>query len=126
KLRAAENTVCVFAEAGEEIEVPVAHGEGKLVTRGSGVLDELLANGQVVYRYIARDGSEPVYPEDPNGSIDHIAGICDKSGRVFGLMPHPERHLYAHNHPRWTREGREGEGEGLRVFTRAVEYCKKA
>lgn len=124
RLRAAENTVCVFAQAGEEIEVPVAHGEGKFVCRTPDILEQLRKDGQVVYRYTARDGGEPAYPEDPNGSDDHIAGICDKSGRVFGLMPHPERHIFAYQHPRATREERTGEGEGIRLFRRAVDYCK--
>lgn len=126
KLRAADNTVCVFAEAGEEIEVPVAHGEGKFVCRTPEILEELRANGQVVYRYISKGGGEPSYPEDPNGSDDHIAGICDKSGRIFGLMPHPERHVFAYQHPRATREERSGEGEGVRLFQRAIRYCKES
>lgn len=125
KLKAADNTVCVFAKPGEEIEVPVAHGEGKFVCRTPEVLEDLRQNGQVVYRYVARDGGEPSYPEDPNGSDDHIAGICDRSGRVFGLMPHPERHVFAYQHPRATREERQGEGEGIRLFQRAVAYCRE-
>lgn len=125
-LEAAENTVCVWAEPGEKLELPVAHGEGKFVLRAPEVLETLRAGGQIVYRYIARDGGAPVYPEDPNGSVDHIAGICDPSGRVFGLMPHPERHVQFHQHPRWTRENRTGEGEGLALFRRAVEHCRNA
>jgi phosphoribosylformylglycinamidine synthase len=124
KMKAAENTVCVFVEPGSEIEMPAAHGEGKLICRSEEVLQNLIARGQVVYRYVSRGGGEPSYPEDPNGSIDHVAGICDESGRIFGLMPHPERHLFAYHHPRWTREKRTGEGEGLRIFRKAVEYCQ--
>lgn len=123
RLKAAENTVCVFAEQGEEMDIPVAHGEGKFVCRSPEVLKELQDNGQIVYRYISRDGGVPEYPEDPNGSDDHIAGICDKTGRVFGLMPHPERHIFAYQHPRATREEREGDGEGIKMFKRAVRYC---
>lgn len=125
-LRAADNTVCIFAQQDETLELPVAHGEGKFVVKTPEVIDDLSAKGQIVYRYISRSGGVPAYPEDPNGSVDHIAGICDPSGRVFGLMPHPERHVFAYQHPRWTREKRTGEGEGLRLFKRAVDYCRQA
>lgn len=127
RLKAAENTVCVFAQAGEEFDMPVAHGEGRFVCRDQQVLDELKSNGQVVYRYVGADGSADIgYPEDPNGSVEHIAGICDKSGRIFGLMPHPERHIFAYQHPRARRDENSGknEGEGIRLFRRAVQYCK--
>jgi len=127
RMRAADNSVCIFAEPGEEFDIPVAHGEGKFVTRSPEVLKDLADNGQIVYRYIARDGSAPQYPEDPNGSIDHIAGICDKTGRIFGLMPHPERHLFNYHHPRWNRTPEidpMAEGAGAKVFSRAVQYCK--
>lgn len=125
RLQAADNTVCVFAGKGEELELPVAHGEGKLVVRNPEALSDLIAAGQVVYRYVDRSSAAPAYPEDPNGSVDHIAGICDATGRIFGLMPHPERHLYGYHHPRWTREGMKPEGAGLQIFRRAVEYCRE-
>ena len=126
RLKAPENVVCVLAEPGETLELPVAHGEGRLVSRNPGTLRELADNGQVVYRYAGRNESAPSYPEDPNGSADFIAGICDRSGRVFGLMPHPERYVYGCQHPRWTREGRGGaEGDGLRLFRRAVAFFAK-
>lgn len=124
RLRAETNTVCVFAEPGEEIEMPVAHGEGKFVLRHPDMLQTLADAGQIVYRYATADGSDPVYPADPNGSMGHVAGICDPSGRVFGLMPHPERNLFGYHHPRWTRETRPEEGEGARLFRRAVAYIK--
>lgn len=125
RLRAPHNTVCVFAAPGEELELPVAHGEGRLAARSSEVIRDLVDNGLVVYRYASTRGDVPSYPEDPNGSADNIAGICDKTGRVFGLMPHPERYVSFLQHPRWTRERRSGEGEGLRMFRRAVDYLKK-
>ncbi len=129
RLKADSDTVCVFAEGGEEFDMPVAHGEGKFVCRDQSVLDELKANGQIVYRYVGADGSADIdYPEDPNGSVEHIAGICDKSGRIFGMMPHPERHIFAHQHPRARRDENAGkvEGEGIRLFKRAVRYCKES
>lgn len=124
RLRADKNTVCVFAEPGEEIEVPVAHGEGKLVARDPQAVADWEKNGQVVYRYAAAGGAEPSYPAAPNGSVGHIAGICDRTGRVFGLMPHPERHVFPYQHPRWTRDPEAANGAGARVFARAVKYCQ--
>lgn len=125
-LRTPHQTVSIFAEPDEALEMPVAHGEGKLVARDNQVIKELIEQGQVVYRYANPAGGVPIYPEDPNGSVDNIAGICDKSGRVLGLMPHPERYVAGYQHPRWTREGlQDKEGDGLRVFRRAVDYFKK-
>jgi len=126
RLQAAANTTCVFAAPNESLEMPVAHAEGRLMTRSPEILSDLISAGQVVYRYVSSDGRTPAYPEDPNGSVDHIAGLCDPSGRVFGLMPHPERHLFGYQHPRWTREGIKEEGQGLQLFKRAVEYCRGA
>ncbi len=126
RLRSPHNTVCVFAAPDEAMELPVAHGEGKLVARDPRVIKELIDSGQVVYRYASPSGGVPVYPDDPNGSVDNIAGICDKSGRVFGLMPHPERFLRGYQHPRWTRErSPDSEGDGFRMFRRAVAYFEK-
>lgn len=126
RLRSPHNTVCVFAASAEEMELPVAHGEGKLVARDPQAIKDLIANGQVVYRYAKNGGGIPAYPEDPNGSVDNIAGICDRSGRIFGLMPHPERYVAGYQHPRWTRENRaDREGDGLRIFRRAVEHFQK-
>ena len=88
------------------------------------LLAELESGGQVVYRYINEDGSEPEYPADPNGSVGHIAGVCDPTGRIFGLMPHPERNFFPYHHPQWTRRGMQEEGEGVRIFRRAVEACR--
>ncbi|MHC4871426.1 MAG: phosphoribosylformylglycinamidine synthase I [Planctomycetota bacterium] len=124
-LQAADNTKCVFVEPGEKVYFPAAHAEGKLVAKDEKVLEELIANGQVVYRYVNEDGSKPSYPADPNGSIDNIAGICDNTGRIFGLMPHPERHFLPTQHPHWTRNGLKEEGDGVGVFRKAVNYFQK-
>ncbi|MDR1520274.1 MAG: phosphoribosylformylglycinamidine synthase I [Planctomycetota bacterium] len=126
RLRAPDNANCVFAAPGETLELPVAHGEGRLVARDPKTLKDLAGNGQVVYRYAGPGDKPPAYPDDPNGSADNIAGICDRSGRIFGLMPHPERHVAGWQHPRWTREGRAAaEGDGLRLFRRAVDFFGK-
>ena len=117
-----ETSRSVFISPGQTITLPVAHGEGKFIPESDKVLKALDSRGQIVFRYVGGDGGKPVYPENPNGSVDDIAGICDPSGRVLGLMPHPERHVEPYHHPRWTREGLKGEGDGLAIFRRAVGF----
>ena len=118
--------VCIWTQGMEEVfELPVAHAEGKFVPKETTVLEQLLGFGQIVFQYSDPEGNEARYPWNPNGSIGSIAGICDPSGRVFGLMPHPERHVTALQHPRWNREGRIGEGDGLRIFRNGVRWAEK-
>lgn len=106
----------------EPIELPVAHGEGKFVLADPVVLATLESAGQVVLRYSGPDGKPTsTYPANPNGSLGAVAGLCDPTGRVFGLMPHPERFVDPLHHPRWTREGLRAEGDGLRIFRNAVK-----
>ncbi|MFB3067457.1 MAG: phosphoribosylformylglycinamidine synthase I [Planctomycetota bacterium] len=100
---------CVFVQKGERYLCPIAHAEGKFVAPDP-VLDALEERGQVVFRYAA----------NPNGSHRDIAGICDETGRVLGLMPHPERHVTGWHHPYWTRNGLKDEGDGIRLFRNAV------
>jgi phosphoribosylformylglycinamidine synthase len=114
-----------FVRKGQRIFCPCAHGEGKFVTRDEETLGRLEATGQVVFRYVGRDGAaDPSWPDNPNGSANAIAGICDPTGRVLGLMPHPERHLEPTHHPRWSREGLAAEGDGLSLFVNAVEHAR--
>jgi len=111
-----------FLDQTEPIALPVAHGEGKLVLADPGHLTQLEASGQVVLRYVdAHDQATATYPSNPNGSTGAIAGLCDPTGQIFGLMPHPERFLDPIHHPRWTRRGLDREGDGLRIFTNAVK-----
>ncbi|MCC6407694.1 MAG: phosphoribosylformylglycinamidine synthase I [Planctomycetes bacterium] len=117
----AEASACAWLEPGELLPVPVAHGEGRFTVRDAGVLQRLKQNRQIALRYVRPDGSRAEYPDCPNGSVEEIAGICDPTGRVLGLMPHPERNLTPWNHPRWTRLGPRAEGEGLRFYRRMVE-----
>ncbi len=118
-----ETDRCVFTRGiRERIYLPVAHAEGKFVAPND-VLDRLDRDGQVVFRYVGPDGRPAGYPYNPNGSMRDIAGICDPTGRIFGLMPHPERFLWRYNHPRWTREELPEEGDGLAIFKNAVRYC---
>ena len=117
---------CVWTQGLPEVMyLPVAHGEGKFVARDKAVLERLESNGQVALRYCDEKGNSAGYPYNPNGSENDIAAICDETGRIFGLMPHPERHSFGWQHPRWTREGLKTMGDGLRIFSNGVEYAKK-
>src|SRR5262245_41057268 len=101
--------------------LPVAHGEGRFVAESDEVLQRLQSNGQIAVRYVEGDS--------PNGSADNIAGICDSSGLVFGLMPHPERYTSWSQHPWWTRLNAvaiNGEPLGMRMFHNAVAYVTSA
>ncbi len=110
-----------FLVDNRPIELPVAHGEGKFVLADPAALSRLEAAGQVVLRYAdADDRVATSYPANPNGSPGAVAGLCDPTGRIFGLMPHPERHVDPLHHPRWTRRGLDREGDGLRIFRNAV------
>jgi phosphoribosylformylglycinamidine synthase len=121
KLRATPGK-CVFLKGVTDLDVPVAHGEGNFVGRKEWIVRGLDQAGQVVLRYAGANGLAKGYPENPNGSQDDIAGITDATGRVLGLMPHPERHVFPTPHPQWTRLGPKPEGEGLQLFRNAVEF----
>jgi len=111
---------CVFTRGIETMYLPVAHAEGKLVA-----LADTLSDLNVVLYYTDEQGNtEAGYPYNPNGSAGDIAGICDASGRIFGLMPHPERHIRGTQHPQWTRLGAREYGDGFQVFRNAVEWAK--
>ena len=126
-LAVASDTACIWTKDVEAIELPIRHGEGKFIARDDATLARLKENGQVVMRYVRRDRSAArgEYPANPNGSQDDIAGICDPTGRVFGLMPHPEAFLHRTNHPRWTREVLPEEGAGVRLFRNAVRFAER-
>ncbi|MDR1290992.1 MAG: phosphoribosylformylglycinamidine synthase subunit PurQ [Planctomycetaceae bacterium] len=123
-LRAGESN-CVFLRGIRELYLPIAHGEGRFVPSGDSVLSTLADAGQLALRYV--DG------DNPNGSVLGVAGVCDRSGRIFGLMPHPERFLNIFQHPYWTRiVGKEQrnkkdndndlKGDGFKIFQNAVSY----
>lgn len=123
----------VFLRGIDELEVPIAHAEGRLVVQNESILAKWRERDQVALCYTSpagRNGASPdellraglPYPENPNGAFANIAGLGDPSGRVLGLMPHPERFLFATQHPNWTRLKLRGEGQGLQVFRNAVEY----
>lgn len=108
------------------IELPVAHGEGKFIARSPELLRELAENGQIVLQYVNENGEPAGYPWNPNGSELGIAGICDTTGRVLGLMPHPERYVEPFHHPNWTRLKEERMPDGRAFFANAVQYALAA
>ncbi|MGO8752594.1 MAG: phosphoribosylformylglycinamidine synthase I [Thermoguttaceae bacterium] len=122
---AVRSRTSIFLKGIETVYLPVAHAEGKFVPRDEAALARLESAGQLVLEYCGQksDGAAAVrFPDNPNGSIRNVAGVCDATGRVLGLMPHPERHIDVTQHPRWTRgEGRQP-GDGMRLFVNAVEY----
>jgi phosphoribosylformylglycinamidine synthase len=115
---------CVFIEKGRQIYLPIAHGEGKVVTKDKATLDKLKSEGYIAFKYVDRSGKEGSYPINPNGSVDSIAGLTDSTGRVLGLMPHPERHVRHTQHPQWSRLKNKGEADGTTIFTNAVNYIR--
>jgi phosphoribosylformylglycinamidine synthase len=118
-----ESRNCVFLRGLDHLYLPVAHAEGKFVFRSEAEQRQLSSQHQIALRYVGRSGEAAAgYPWNPNGSQLNVAGICDPTGRVFGLMPHPERHIDPTHHPRWTREGLQPEGDGLAIFRNAVAY----
>lgn len=119
----ADSDRCAFVPKGAVLTLPIAHGEGKFVPRDAGVLETLKRQDQVALRYC--DASGAASPgANPNGSVDDIAGICDPSGRVMGLMPHPERFVDVTQHPTWTRGGVE-RADGRMFFERAIKYLSQ-
>jgi len=119
-LRINETTPCVFTRGISNMYLPVAHGEGKVLAK-PGVTGKL----NVVLYYTDEKGDILAgYPYNPNGSVGNIAGICDVSGRVFGLMPHPERFVRWTQHPKWVREPPREYGDGLQIFINAVGWAK--
>jgi phosphoribosylformylglycinamidine synthase len=113
---------CPFLTGIERMYVPIAHGEGRFICREAWQLKGLEQTGQVVLRYVDEHGRPGGFPVNPNDSQGDVAGVCDATGRVLGLMPHPERHVLPTQHPRWTRNGLAAEGDGLALFRNAVRY----
>ncbi len=127
---------CVFTRGLTHMYLPVRHAEGKLVGKCEKTINTLFEKDQVVLQYADSCGvPSEEYPHNPNGSVNSIAGICDPTGRVFGMMAHPEAALYFTNHPRWHRLREEArrsnrtmphDGEGLPIFTNAIEYLEES
>jgi phosphoribosylformylglycinamidine synthase len=117
---------CIFTHGLKGLYLPVRHGEGKFIPKDEQTLEKLQKGNLVALQYSEPDCQSPTmeYPLNPNGSAAAIAGICDQTGRLFGMMPHPEAYLYPVNHPRWTREKVPAEGMGVAIFRNAIEYIR--
>ena len=128
-LRANPDSPCVFTKGIDVLPLPIRHGEGCFVPRDEELLQQIEEGALVALRYVDPESDEATseFPHNPNGSVNAIAGICDSSGRVFGLMPHPEAYLSPFNHPHWTRqkinEVLPEKGLGLRIFENAVNFA---
>jgi len=131
-----QNSPCVFTPGIETIELPIRHGEGKFFAPAE-VIERLFQNNQVVFQYATPEGkpARGKFPYNPNGSLRDIAGICDPTGRIFGLMPHPEGYNHFTNHPDWTRKKEElkrrglplpEEGLGIALFRNGVRYLEES
>ncbi len=119
-LQANKESPCIFTQGIDRMYLPVAHAEGKVVA-DSKVLPKL----NTALYYTDEQGNGDVgYPHNPNGSVNNIAGICDASGRIFALMPHPERHIRGTQHPQWTRLGAKKYGDGFQIFLNAVKWAQ--
>ncbi|MCP9861414.1 phosphoribosylformylglycinamidine synthase I [Cyanobium sp. Cruz-8H5] len=125
---------CIWTKNLGRFSLPIAHGEGRFAVASDAVLESLVSHGQIALRYApgelaTADGVNAALSRasgNPNGSVDGIAGVCDTTGRVFGLMPHPERHVRLSQHPAWTARGGDPDepGPGLHLFRNAVDACR--
>lgn len=116
---------CVFLQDCDELFLPIAHAEGKFVVRDEAAFQRLEQAGQLALRYAQSKSSTETgsYNEyNPNGAVGDVAGMCDQTGRVFGLMPHPERFIDPTQHPQWTRLPTQDHGAGLHLFRNAISY----
>jgi phosphoribosylformylglycinamidine synthase subunit PurQ / glutaminase len=127
-LRVDPASPCIFTRGLRGFYLPVRHGEGKFVSQDEGTLGRLHRERLIALEYSDEryKGGTQEYPANPNGSVDGIAGICNQTGRIFGMMPHPEAFLHRTNHPRWTREELPEEGAGLALFRNAAAFLRSA
>lgn len=124
----ARNSRCVFLKntSVNNGELPVQHGEGRFVVAKSSIMQKLIDNKQIVFQYIDKMGkTTATYPDNPNGSMYGIAGICDLSGQIFGMMPHPEHFVEDWQYPNWRRKrNANGNCFGLEIYKAAVDYIR--
>jgi phosphoribosylformylglycinamidine synthase len=116
---------CIFIDPDRRIYLPVAHGEGKILFENNDVFEKIKADDRIAFRYVDENGNAGPFPINPNGSTDSIAGLCDSTGRVMGLMPHPERFIRFTQHPHWTRLKDKSKADGRTIFDNAVKYVKQ-
>jgi phosphoribosylformylglycinamidine synthase subunit PurQ / glutaminase len=117
---------CIWTSDLSPLDLPVAHGEGRFVPATEAVRQALIANDQIAFTYVDANNAPAhgSFPANPNGSADDIAGVCDATGLVLGLMPHPERHVDALQHPAWSSQNRRNPSKnGLQVFKNAVLHA---
>ena len=132
RVRFETDSPCVFTKGLSPMALPIRHGEGKLFAPDKDLLQRLENSGCVSCRYADPATGKPAqsFPHNPNGSMNAIAGLCDPSGRIFGMMPHPEAYLYPENHPHWDMQKLRGRlperGCGLEIFRNAVDYLRQA
>lgn len=125
-LKVDQASPCVFTRGLDRLYLPVRHGEGKFVAASDALLQELEERHLCVVKYAdAEFNPTQHYPDNPNGSVNAIAGICDPTGRLFGLMPHPEAYVHYTQHPRWTREELPEEGMGLWLYQNAIRFIRE-
>ncbi len=121
-----DGSKCVFLAGIQRMFLPIAHAEGQFTARNEESLHQLQQAGQLVLRFEAAGGADDAGDAadgyNPNGSMADVAGMCDTTGRVFGMMPHPERFIDPTHHPQWTRLPPQQEGDGLQLFRNAVRY----
>ncbi len=124
-LKTNRQSPCIYTRDTDILYLPVRHGEGKFIPDGSSILQQIEKKNLFALQYCQKDGRPAGdYPANPNGSINAIAGVCNESGRLFGLMPHPEAYLCRTNHPRWTREKLPEDGQGLIIFRNAINFIR--
>jgi len=132
RLKFEPESPCIFTRGLDTMDLPIRHGEGKLFPRDRATLDAIEAMHGVPCRYVDPATGSPArsFPHNPNGSVNAIAGLCDSTGRIFGLMPHPEAFLFPEQHPQWSFRPRGGEpethGAGLKLFQNAVSFLQES
>ena len=122
---------CVFTKGLDHLYLPVRHGEGNFFCPDKNLLQTLFNEQQIALQYANKDGElSNTYPNNPNGSMNSVAGICDATGRILGMMAHPEGALFPQNHPHWSRQKWSDkkmpeDGEGMALFKNAIHYLRE-
>ncbi len=122
-LKTNKQSPCIFTKDMEGLICPVRHTEGKFIAKNNEILNILKQRNQIVFQYVDKKGELAAYPHNPNGSIENIAGICDPTGKIFGMMPHPEAFNVPENCPYWIK-GTVKDALGLQIFRNAVKYFR--
>ncbi|TET25073.1 MAG: phosphoribosylformylglycinamidine synthase I [Candidatus Cloacimonadota bacterium] len=125
-LRKCSNKSVFINDTDGLLYMPIAHAEGKFIVKNQKVLNKLFKNNQVIFQYTDRNDRLAGYPANPNGSLKNIAGICDPTGRVLGMMPHPERAVVRTHYPNWRRHTIKPSIMGMTIIQNCVNYIKKS